>query len=240
MKTSKIEEQQAESTLPISEPPADEINIKKRKANDEDAQDTIRKRRMAPELPEGFFDPGIKSELVEPEANASPMKIDGPLPSRPATPVRPAEDAQSVLVNESSKQVGVDEDEWAAFEADVASLKAPAPDDAIISAPAITAAEIEARSLEESNAKRKELQEAELEGDKEDAARKLEMEFEEMESLEERVRRLREKREELRSKSGTHHISPTAISTIDAGTLDVEGDDDEDEDDEWDGFRLRG
>ena len=245
MKASKLQEQQESSTAHDTGTQAettDNINVKKRKASDEGAQGTTRKRKMAPELPHDFFDSTIQSETVDPEPIASPMKIDGPLPSRPATPLRASEESGSVPVHEPLKPTDVDEDEWAAFEADIAVLKEPTAADAVISAPAMTAAEVEARSLEESNATRKERHEAELEGDKEDAARKLEVEFEEMEGLEERVRRLREKREALRSKSGTYQMHSTAIPPpgTGTGTSDVEDDeDDEDDDDGWDGFRLR-
>jgi len=60
----------------------------------------------------------------------------------------------------------VDEDEWAAFESDIATAEAQvqAANDAVISAPAMSAAELTKKSAEEDYAQKKERQEAELEG----------------------------------------------------------------------------
>ena len=168
----------------------------KRKADD--GEERVRKRSRADGLPEGFFDERMPddSETIAPQTSKTPP-IPGQeiqLPSRPATPLKAPE------VPIAPKLAVVDEDEWAAFEADIAAAEAPTVEDAVISAPAMSAAELAAKSREEEIAQRKERQEAELEGDKEDAARKLEDEFEEMEALEERIRRLKEKREALRLK----------------------------------------
>ena len=205
---------------------------KKRKANDGDDTDTLRKRsRGGHGLPEGFFD-----EITEevPDVPALPPTDEAQIPSRPTTTSKP--------VQITSTEPNVDEDEWAAFEADIAAVEAPEAIDVVISAPALSAAEIEAKSVEDLNAKRKEQQEAEFEGDKEDAARKLEDEFEEMEGLEQRVRRLREKREALRIKDKGHGgVDVSAIQPVSAVDDDMPDDDDEDEEDdeEWDGFRLK-
>ncbi|TVY58764.1 Zinc finger protein, partial [Lachnellula suecica] len=159
--------------------PAVDSNKKKRKASE--GEETIRKRtKPANGLPEGFFDPGAEPQLEVPAVPAAEIRI----PSRPATPAKTT----------PPKQPEVNEDEWAAFEADIAAAEAPEAQDAVISAPAMSAAELVAQSMAETNAQRKERQEAELEGDKEDAVRKLEDEFEEMEGLEQRVKKMREKR----------------------------------------------
>jgi zinc finger protein 830 len=219
----------------------------KRKADDGEEQ--VRKRSRADGLPEGFFDEETPddSESAIPQASKTPP-ISGQeikLPSRPATPLKAPE------VTIVPKPAFVDEDEWAAFEADIAAVGAPTVEDAVISAPAMSAAELAAKSREEEIAQRKEKQEAELEGDKEDAARKLEDEFEEMEALEERIRKLKEKREALRLKdaSGNNAVSslPSKVPIPKSDTTGVGGDledDDEDEDededdDDWDGFRLK-
>lgn len=164
---------------------------KKRKANDDEGENTIRKRsKPANGLPDGFFDgPG---ETIE-------------MPSRPATPSKPV--------------AKVDEDEWAAFEADIATAEEEVKqaNDAVISAPAMMVADI---VKEESSA-------LDVEGEKEDAARKMEEELEEMESLEARVKRLREKREELRKR---------AVVAVVVAEQEEEEDDDEDDDDDEDGF----
>ncbi|KAH7027995.1 uncharacterized protein B0I36DRAFT_328409 [Microdochium trichocladiopsis] len=179
----------------------------------------------------------------------------------------------------------VDESEWAAFEADIASAAAddrpasastaPAPvaaasslyADATISAPAMTKAELEAKSQEEMNEQRKQLLDAQIAGEKEDAARALEEEFDEMEELEGRVKRLKERREQLRKGSlanikasaadaageevrvngkaaMTHAIAEgkengsAAMQGPGAGE-DEDEDDEDEEEDEWDGFRFR-
>jgi zinc finger protein 830 len=153
------------------------------------------------------------------------------------------------------------EDEWAAFEADLLTNNsapslptAGAPADAVISAPAMTADELAARSAEEEQARRRTAADIEMDDEREDAARALETEFEDMEELEARVRRLKERREALRHQQG----GPALATTGDTG--DVKGDaeavskgkenaqeeeesedeDDDDEDaDDWAGFRYR-
>ncbi|QSZ36191.1 hypothetical protein DSL72_007316 [Monilinia vaccinii-corymbosi] len=230
-----------------------EGNDRKRKADDGDGDDdddeegvghvrTKKRSKATPSALEGFF---VSASGTPKERSESPSKSviphDMQIPSRPATP------AKSTKSPPPAKQTTVDEDEWAAFEADIAAADVPAEvgSEAVIFAPAMTAAEVDARSAEEEKRQRKERLEAELEGDKEDAHRKLQEEFEEMEGLEQRVKRLREKREALRSKekeAGATSIvaTPTEISAADV-TLedeDNEGDDDDDGDD-WDGFRLR-
>lgn len=216
-------------------------NKKKRKASD--GEDTIRKRTKAsnPSLPAGFFDPRNEEEastLVKIPTPTSELQMN--IPSRPATPLKPTQEIPS------RPGPHVDEDEWAAFQADIAAAEAqPEPtvgnDAGVISAPAMTAAELKEKDAEEENKRKRENLEAEAEGDKEDAARKLEEEFEQMESLEVRVRRLREKREALRTKENAAALVP-ALDGPPAETngLDNEEDDDEDDDDDWDGFRRKG
>ncbi|KAK4695176.1 hypothetical protein P7C71_g2518, partial [Lecanoromycetidae sp. Uapishka_2] len=144
--------------------------------------------------------------------------------------------------------ISIDEDEWAAFERDVAT---PPPEastsilalnsSATITAAPMTAAEIAAQAREQANTQSKESREVELEGEKEDAARALEEEFDEMEGLEERVRRLREMREALRLKSkekggGTDSgetVASGANGGVDLAKGEEEESEDEDEDDEW-------
>jgi zinc finger protein 830 len=218
----------------------------KRKADDGEEQ--MRKRSRADGLPEGLFDEGTPndSETIAPQTSKTPP-IPGQeiqLPSRPATPLKAPE------VTIAPKLAVVDEDEWAAFEADIAAAEAPTVEDAVISAPAMSAAELAAKSREEEIALRKERQEAELEGDKEDAARKLEDEFEEMEALEERIRKLKEKREALRLKDTGGNTATSSVPSqgpvpksdtagVSGGMEDDEEDEDEEEDDGWDGFRLK-
>ncbi|KAG0651744.1 zinc finger protein [Hyphodiscus hymeniophilus] len=230
------------------EAPIDDGNKKKRKASDDDEQvGTIRKRNKAsnPSLPEGFFDGGQNEEVVEvpPKVPTPTNEMQMNIPSRPATPLKTTQE----IPGRPDAKAKVDEDEWAAFEADIALAEAqPEPaglsnGEGVISAPAMTAVELKQKEAEEDYKRRKERLEAEAEGDKEDAARKLEEELEEMESLEQRVRRLREKREALRSKESTVPFVTQKEPPIDEiGLVDDEDDDDEDDEDDWDGFRIKG
>ncbi len=93
----------------------------------------------------------------------------------------------------------INEDEWAAFERDMATARPEQPimnASAVIQAPPLTAAEI-ASQAKEGPSTQKARGEAELEAEKEDAARQLASELEEMESLEERVQKLKGRKEAL-------------------------------------------
>lgn len=231
MKAAKAEEQRDTAAATSETQPAE--GNKKRKASDDDEH--IRKRTKAVDgVPEGFFD--AVQEPVEARPALPSPTLPSPtneiqMPSRPATPSKP--------IAQIPKRADVDEDEWAAFEADIAAADAQVVnEDAVISAPAMSAAELAQKSIEETNAQRKERAEAELEGDKEDAARKMEEELDEMESLEQRVRKLREKREELRKKESLIGLNRPQTSIV-AAPEPIEEDDDEDydEDDDWMGLR---
>ncbi|KAK1980640.1 hypothetical protein LZ30DRAFT_119955 [Colletotrichum cereale] len=146
----------------------------------------------------------------------------------------------------------VDEDEWAAFEADIAAATAPYSEDAVIAAPAMTAEETAAaaKTEEEEQEKRRLASEKDLMDEKEEATRALETEFEDMEELEARVRRLKEKREALRRQSdaGTAAPSdkligkaaePTGKENIEAVGEEEEDDEDDEDEDDFMGFRYR-
>jgi hypothetical protein len=224
MRSQKVQDQKTEESQPSEKTRAPPISSKKRKASEEDEDGTIRKRsRAANGLPEGFFDAGQEDNTLA--TFPTEMKI----PSRPATPLKPPE---AIAVPRPELQV--DEGEWAAFESDIATAEAQvtAANDAIISAPAMSNADIERKSAEEDYAKKKERQEAVLEGDKEDAARKMDEELEEMETLEARVKKLREKREELRRRGGIVKSNPPTIqaTAMFSDTLDEEEEDEEGDD----------
>lgn len=188
---------------------------KKRKASDGD-DDSRKRTRPVVNVPGGFFDEMIETnnsskprELERESADGASKPLQGFVRETDAAPIAVP---VSPLAKVSKQPVTatiynpIDEDEWAAFERDVAT---PPPDPsapsaltaaATISAAPMTAAEIAAQSREQASLQGRERREAEVEGEKEDAARALEEEFDEMEGLEERVRWLREKREELRRK----------------------------------------
>ncbi|OBT91438.1 hypothetical protein VE01_10501 [Pseudogymnoascus verrucosus] len=240
------EEKPKAATSAEKEPAAKQT--KKRKASDDDEEeeqaDTSRKRSknvpLPGFLPQGFFDDATKAESeAAPSNNSNGQEFR--LPSRPATPLKGPD-----AVPEAAKLPTVDEDEWAAFEADIAAAQVAVEttDDAVISAAPMTTEELAAKSREEEMSARKEKAEADLEGDKEDAVRKLEDEFEQMNELEERVRRLKEKREALRVKEPTTVASEPAeggkTEASNATPEEEDEDDDDEDDDDWAGFRLRG
>ncbi|KAL4929062.1 uncharacterized protein BDV17DRAFT_82830 [Aspergillus undulatus] len=165
-----------------------------------------------------------------------------------------------VPTQQTAPAAAVDEDEWAAFEREVAApTRVPAKPAAVAAAATISAAPVTAEELaalqqkEQDNARQN--REAEAEGEREDAARFLEEEFDEMEQLEERVRRLKQMREQLRMKrAGESAEADEAAVTIPAESTtntaepamadikDEEEDDDEDDDDaddDWDNWRFR-
>ena len=120
-----------------------------------------------------------------------------------------------------------------------------------------SAAAAAAAAAAQANAEQdKEKESARLEDDREEAARALEEEFDEMQSLEAKVLRLKEKREGIRQRAVS---SGQMEKATDGGAAALEGkenveevvgegndDDDDDEDessdgeeDDWDGFRFR-
>ena len=177
------------------------------------------------------------------------------LPSEPEVEQQDVDDTNhqmtqsaNELISEGEAQA-VDEDEWAAFEREVAAPSRVPQAPAAVAAPAtISAAPMTAEQISEQQEKEKETthtREAQVEGEREDAARLLEDEFEEMEQLEERVRRLKQKREELRAKRASEEADetppPATVSNeqeADAGSA-IDDDDDDDDDDDWDDWRFR-
>lgn len=165
-----------------------------------------------------------------------------------------AEQPNGVAAGAGSAGGQVDEDEWAAFEADIAATTAPYAEDAVIAAPAMTAEETAAaaKTEEQEQEKRRLAAEKDLLDEKEEATRALETEFEDMEELEARVRKLKEKREALRRQSDAGTAVPLAKSlekpagatgkeNVEAVGEEEEEDEDEDGDDDDDfmGFRFR-
>lgn len=219
-----------------------EGNKKKRKASED--EDTIRKRTKATngsseELSDATTTPVPETRPIK------PLKNSIQIPSRPATPLKSAE---------TKPKPAVDEDEWAAFEADIAATEPPAAaayDEAVISAPAMSASELAAKDKEEDNRRKRERQDAELEGDKEDAARRMENELEEIQGLEQRVKKLKEMREALRNKSKAgiaegqpgpplSESEPKGQAGGEDKEEEEEEEDDEEDEDDWGGFMMKG
>ena len=216
--------------------------IKKRKASNTD--DDSRKRTRP--VVSFHIDP---VEADNEEQNPIPLQQirASPNPSTPSTEIL------SHSYQSAQQAPDIDEVEWAAFERDVATPP-PSPRKqttasalmaaATISAAPLSAADIAAREKEEEKVPGKGRKEADLEAEKEDAARALEEEFDEMEGLEERVRKLREKREALRrgSSNGQRFGGEGAAADLRArsndgggkGKHDEQSEDEGDEDfDEW-------
>lgn len=231
---------------------------KKRKADDRDG-DSRKRTRPVVDVPVGFVDETSETNnaSTQPLTERQSLTVEREDPvTKPLQGFRANGDASTTASLEPLTDSGnqpatapIDEDEWAAFERDVAT---PPPDPsapsaltaaASISAAPVTAAELAAQSREQASMQGRERKEAEVEGEKEDAARALEDEFDEMEGLEERVRRLREKREELRLRRAKEVEEDLEDDTkIDAegkhAVRVVEDEESEDEEDEdgWDAW----
>ncbi|OJD36650.1 eukaryotic translation initiation factor 4 gamma 3 [Diplodia corticola] len=230
-------------------PPASK-NLK-RKASDEDEEDwdPAAKRPRGPGgdgLPEGFFDPGAKpaAESRSIELTSRPASHDSLTTTAQPTPSEPAPiDTIAAQVPEPD----VDEEEWAAFEREVAASPPREPpalaalkSAATIEAKPVTAEELAAQMENEQNRQRSRREE-EMEAEKEDAVRHLEEEFDEMEELEQRVQRLRAQREALRQVRGqTEEAAIAGVPSKAAEDEEDESDDDLDDDEDFDDWRFRG
>ncbi|KAI4273684.1 MAG: hypothetical protein LQ337_004451 [Flavoplaca oasis] len=234
---------------------------KKRKAEDDSSDDDTRKRTKGQDpsdlverkesnvaFPDSTHldhrltkDRNQKIEVIQtqPPTTDPESKPDGGPFNTPAEPPDPPNNP-------------IDEDEWAAFQREVAS---PPPETsaftatADISAAPMTASELAAQSREEASRQAKERMEAAVEGEKEDAARQMEEELDEMAELEDRVRKLREKRELLRvqrtmekgedgisigEKVPPDEVMDNNIAEAEEGSHDdTDDDDDDDDDNKW-------
>lgn len=247
---------------------------RKRKASEVDDEGDHSKRPKASKpasgLPQDFFDESAALEAPhlpgEPERQAStemashpklPPPIVTPLPSNnlpsdffdpSAAPVAVAPSKQAAA--DAVATDTVDEDEYAAFEREIAAPSLLTADATITAAP-ISAAELAARATAEANTQRKEQADADMEGEQEDAVRRMEVEIDEMEELEERVKRLRDRREELRrraeARSGDSVGMEDAVGedasrksgTASRAAEEKDGDEDEDDEAEWDDWAFR-
>lgn len=151
----------------------------------------------------------------------------------------PEDEAVSNAPAASEAEAAIDEDEWAAFEREVAPLAQSDYSAATISAAPVTAEEL-ARQKEENRRKQ---QDNEAEADREEEEGRVQEEVEIMEDLEGRVKRLREKREALRitrpSRDAT--AQPATNEKVEEAADDAErrgqdfeeGTDDDDDVDDW-------
>ena len=136
----------------------------------------------------------------------------------------------------------VDEDEWAAFEREVAPLAQEDYSAATITAAPVTAEELAAQKEED----RRKMMQSEIEAEKEEEEGRNQDEVEIMEDLEDRVKRLKEMREALRvvhpaaddtGRSDAVEEEPENAETLALGKKDGKGDDSDDEEeddvDDW-------
>ncbi|KAF2713448.1 hypothetical protein K504DRAFT_369520 [Pleomassaria siparia CBS 279.74] len=221
-----------------SSAPAAASSSKKRKATDEDGDERKRTRtEAAVGVPSGFFDPGVvpdgddaspPPQIVQGvEALQNPELDDPPLePLLAPNPAIPSLDATAQAELNAFFHEMADEP---AVPAGFSKFSTGA----VIESAPMTTAEIAAQAREEQSAQRARKDE-EMEGEKEDAARQLEEEFDEMDGLEERFKKLREQREALRNARVQSKVEDVVLPV----TLpeDVESDSD---DEEWDDWRFR-
>ncbi|KAJ5273742.1 hypothetical protein N7478_008867 [Penicillium angulare] len=179
---------------------------------------------------------------VEENHVAKPLPVDNDTEATSSAVPYPSVSVQSGPTQSQNSSGTVDEDEWAAFEREVAvpSRNPQAPtalsSGATISAAPVTAGEIAAQQ-EQDTVTTARAREAELDGEREDAARLMEEEFDEMDQLEERVRRLKHMREELRQKRARDEAQDRPTAVEDQRAMESDSDDDEDED--WDDWRFK-
>lgn len=221
---------------------------KKRKAGD--TVDEGRKRvKGVPGVPDDFF------EEAGPQLEDAGEEEDDPELSAtaavPGTQEQAVDDASTRVAATESKPSAqpapppdIDE-EWAAFQREIAAEPEQLPTTAInasatISAAPMTAEEIAAQAREEQSAQRGR-RDLEIEDEKEDAANALEAEFEEMEELEERVRKLREKREALRrvkEEDAMQDQQDTLPTPTNGSAIPEDEEDDDDEEDDYDDWNF--
>jgi hypothetical protein len=194
-------------------------------------------------VPSGFFDGGAADEedhdLPEPTADAAQASQ----PTQDEDDQSLAAAPENVATTEQPSRVALrpaDEDDLDAFLKEMEDRPTAErgfnthASGAVIEAAPMSAAEIVAQAREEQSAQRGRREE-EMEAEKEEAARQLEDEFDEMEGLEERVRKLREQREALR-KAGQTKTADVMLPDPDPADMEVE--DSGSEDEEWDDWRF--
>lgn len=219
-----------------------DVSGKKRKASSLDSPTGEERKRVRP------AEPTLDGDGETPSDHVAKDRGDTYATSVPhtATAEQTPATTNSNAVDLPAGSDTVDDAELAAFERELAEMETSAQAataltaGATISAAPMTAEELAAQAREEQSSQRGQ-RDAELEGEREDATRLLEDEFEEMEGLEERVRRLRERREALRKgsiegKSRAEAVTLLAVEPTINGhdALREEDEDDEEEDfDEW-------
>ncbi|KAF2202931.1 hypothetical protein GQ43DRAFT_439294 [Delitschia confertaspora ATCC 74209] len=229
---------------------------KKRKASDDTVEERKRnKTEEAKGLPASFFDRG--ADTVAQDADTPPAPLNDftrpggtqeqkneavtsafTVPAVP-NPTKPTPTGQDGPTETELAEMAAFEREL--LEMDTKPTVSAFAAGAVIEAAPMTAAELAAQAREDLSAQRDKAQ-VENEAEKEDAARMLEEEFDEMEGLEERARKLRERREALRVtsvQSKAQGVIPSEPVTHEEEDKSESDEDDDDDDDDWDGWRFR-
>ncbi|PSN75572.1 hypothetical protein BS50DRAFT_478181 [Corynespora cassiicola Philippines] len=222
--------------------PATEPASRKRKAADDGTEERKRTRtEVAAGVPAGFFDGKDADAGADVEADDDDAPTAEAPEQQPGSPQPPPSAAEL----ESPPQNETKEEDLDAFLAEMeqeAPAKQPSTGKpnlsaysagAVIQSAPMTVAEIAAQARDEQSAQRARRDE-EMEGEKEDAARQLEDEFEEMDGLEARVKKLREQREALRLK----HAQAEPEDIVLATPQPEEEDESESDDEDWDDWRF--
>ncbi|KAK7185602.1 uncharacterized protein CC84DRAFT_1159090 [Paraphaeosphaeria sporulosa] len=202
---------------------------KKRKAVEDTPEE--RKRTRTEEqagVPAGFFDEGAaqEAEATPPDAEApaaAPTEDTLQQPDATKPPLPAADDELDAFMAEMDQAAAEPQHNPASYSG------------AVIESAPMTAAQLAAQAKEDKTAQRARNDE-EMEDEKEDAANALQDEFEEMDGLEERVKKLREQREALRVK---HAATDVREETVPLPALQPEDEDSVSEDDDWDDWRFR-
>jgi len=221
---------------------------KKRKASSIESSPTAEERKRA--RPEEAS-PNVEDIAAEEEAAATRSDSPNVETTVPAEQVPAATTNGTAPAPQPAPADSVEDAELAAFERELAEMEHTAGPTtaysagATISAAPVTAEELAAQAREEQSAQRGR-RDVEIEAEREDAARLMEDELEEMEGLEERVRKLRERREALRKGStdvGDCAEATAAVeaeSAVNGHTAAKAEDDDEEDDEEYDDWQFGG
>lgn len=211
-----------------------------------------KKDTITPPMPNGEFT--LASRPLTPMDTSRSASRSGSKPLTPmdvGTPSKTPLSRSSTLATAAAAGSGeeekkeaakgdVDEDEWAAFEADIAAAEAM-PEDAVITAAPVSAEDLANMTVEETYLSKRARIESEREQEKEDIINKALDEQEEMKELEARVNKLKARTEEvkkLREKAKEEHKDdkPLPEAPVEASDEEEEDSDDGEDDEDW----LRG
>ena len=215
---------------------------KKRKASALDSPAPEERKKAKPTTPEA---------QVEEESGATSEPNGNNANGDHLSPHDSPQTEQNTKQTDSRSKAEIDAAELANFERELADLEAEMPPRTIlplqptISAAPMTAEEVAAQASAE-HTDRRSRRDAELEAEKEDAENMLDEEFEQMQSLEDRVKRLKERRDALRKPNteGKEDLGPKSAPEREAlarGDSNHESDADdnyEDEDEDFDDWHF--